>query len=129
MIITSGAPIYTQLDGIREGEPVNTEVLLDWQQQLDCGDAKVKPLIELMDFAGSIGGYTHRLYSVTGGVFHVTVEEGTVAFPEVPLPASLAPLEAMTAAIREMQQTISRLYLANALLEERVKLAEGKPCR
>jgi hypothetical protein len=124
MVITSGAPIYTQLDGIREGEPVSTEVLLDWQQQLDCGDAKLKPLVELPDFEHSHNGFTHRLYTLPCGVFHVTVEEGTVAFPEVPLPASLAPLEAMASAIREMQQTISRLYLANQWLEERVKLAE-----
>jgi hypothetical protein len=124
MVITSGAPVYTQLDGIREGKPVSTEVLFDWQQQLDCGDAKIRSLEELG--VSSKGFFTHRLYSVTGGVFHVTVEEGAALFPKAPLPASLAPLEAMAKGVREMQQTISRLLLANELLEERLKLAEGR---
>jgi len=126
MIVTSGAPVFTQLNGIVEGRPVSLEILLDWQQQLDAGDARIKPLCELPVFEHSHNGYTHRLYSLTGGVFHVTVDEGAVSFPEAPLPASLAPLVAMAEAVRAMQRTISRLMLANALLQERLDLMEGR---
>lgn len=125
MIITKGCPVFVQLNGIKEGEPVSTEILLDWQQQLDCGDAKTVSLSDFRCWEERTkqesrccpSEHTHRLYSLTGGVFHVTLEEGVREFPEVRLPASMQALGALVEGVEAMRGMVSRLTLANRMLE------------
>ncbi len=124
MIITSGCPIYTQLDGIAEGEQVPTETLLYWQQMLDCGDGAIKSLEEFPDFERGNSGYTHRFFSETGGVFHVTVGEGERHFPGIGPNYEAA--TKIAGAIKEMEKAMSRLLLANQLLEARLAAVEGR---
>jgi hypothetical protein len=127
--ITDGVPLIVTVDGLREQSerPVDTETRFYWEQQLDRGDATLTPLSEVSDWdeAKPTLGFTHRLTSETGGMFHVRVEEGTREWPVVDAPGAFLPLLEMMDALERMRRQMVTLLAANAELEERVRELES----